>query len=187
MRMNFPAGKRFFERTDFFADGEDALLRVKLDVIGRGFNPFDFGGAEEDDLAATANDQPVAIGIDVPQERQQFLIVFSTAISAARSSLHLALDPQHRIHEPLLLEWLEQVIDGMRVEGFHRILVIGGYENDRRQMGLRDGFEDTEPIELGHLHVEEDEVGLEFHDLLDSVFAIAAFAEDFKVGIRLEQ
>ena len=61
-----------------------------------------------------------------------------------------------RALEAIGAEWLQQVIDRMRVEGAHRVLVVGGDENDGGT-GL-DQLQHFEAVELRHLDVEEEQV-----------------------------
>jgi hypothetical protein len=56
---------------------------------------------------------------------------------------------------------LEDVVDGVDVEGLDGVLVKGSGEDDVRnfEFAFDKLLEDAEAIEAGHLHVEEDEVG----------------------------
>src|SRR5262249_56827443 len=42
--------------------------------------------------------------------------------------------PSHRLPEPLLAEWLQDVIERSELEGGHREAVVGGGEDDRRRV-----------------------------------------------------
>ncbi len=89
------------------------------------------------------------------------------------------------------VERLEQVIDGVHVEGADRVLVVGGGEDDERQVieaaMVDEVLEDGEAVEARHLDVEEDDVGLVLFDELDGFNAVGAFGEDFDVADGLEQ
>src|SRR5690606_21871695 len=57
-----------------------------------------------------------------------------------------------------------KVIDGMRLEGSLHVLGMRGGEDHLRYPIVTEHLEDAYAIELGHLHVEEDEVGGELFD-----------------------
>src|SRR5215213_704731 len=62
--------------------------------------------------------------------------------------------------EPLVIERLEKVIEGMHLEGAHGILIVGRYEDDVRRRCWTERLEHVEAAQLRHLNVEKDEVGL---------------------------
>ena len=49
----------------------------------------------------------------------------------------------------------------MHLERAHGVIVVRGHEDHRRRGVRPQPLEDRESIDLGHLHVEEDEVGVE--------------------------
>ena len=62
-----------------------------------------------------------------------------------------------------LVEGLEDVVDGVHVESLDGVIVEGGGEDDLRQalFAFEKLFDYAEAVEAGHLHVEEDEVGID--------------------------
>ena len=77
-------------------------------------------------------------------------------------------------------EGLEQVVHGVGVEGAHRVLVVGGDEDDYRGLRGLDQFEHFEAIELRHLNVEEEQVRGGFGDGLDGFESVGAFGHDLE-------
>ena len=69
----------------------------------------------------------------------------------------------------------------MDFEGAECVLIVCGDEDDG-VIGA-DEFEDFETIELRHLDVEENEVGVEFIDGFHGLEAVGAFGDDFEVGV----
>jgi hypothetical protein len=69
-------------------------------------------------------------------------------------------------------------------EGADGVFVEGGGEDDGG--GLFDELEHFEAVDLGHLDVEEDEVGVQLLDGFDAFEAVAAFLDDLDPGIVLE-
>ena len=82
---------------------------------------------------------------------------------------------------------LEQVIDGMHVEGADRVLVEGGDEHDRRQRRFFEPLQNAEPVEVGHLHVEEDHLGPKCADTRNGVPAARALGHDLCLAGFLEE
>ncbi len=68
------------------------------------------------------------------------------------------------------VEGLEDVINGVYVEGLDGVVVEGGGEDDLRdaQVAFEELFDYAEAVQAGHLDVEEDEVGLVFFDQADA-------------------
>ena len=73
----------------------------------------------------------------------------------------------------------------MDLEGTERMLVVGSHKDDRHFVA--DQFEDLEAVELRHMNVEEEQVGLELRNHLDGFKSIGALAHDFNFGMALQQ
>ena len=79
--------------------------------------------------------------------------------------------------EAIGAEGLQQIVDGVNFEGFDRVAVVGGDENDGGV--LADQFEDFEAVELGHLNIEEHQIGFLLGDGLNGFEAVGAFGDEF--------
>jgi hypothetical protein len=75
----------------------------------------------------------------------------------------------------------------MNLEGAQRVRIVRRDENDRRQLCAFEIVHDLEAVHARHLDVEEDEIGLGPVDHLDGARAVGADADDFNVGLQLEQ
>ena len=86
-----------------------------------------------------------------------------------------------RLEHTRFVEGLEQIIDGVYVEGAYCVLVEGCGEDDLRQAVavLDQLLEHGEAVEARHLHVEKDDVGLVFADELDGLNAVRSLGDDF--------
>src|SRR5262245_9096685 len=71
----------------------------------------------------------------------------------------LRLRPPQRSFKTFIVKWFEQVIERMEFKRPDRILVVGGYKDDDRQLIGGQRFEHSEAVEVWHLDVEENEVG----------------------------
>ena len=98
--------------------------------------------------------------------------------------------PRHRLIEARLVDGLQYVVNGARIEGAQRVLAEGGGEHHHRQDLRAQVAQELEAVEAGHLDVEEQEVRRECRDGLQRLGGIAAFADDADVrvcGERLAQ
>ena len=86
--------------------------------------------------------------------------------------------------ETLGAEGLEQVIHGVGVEGAHRVLVVCGDEDDDGGLRGLDQFEHLEAIQLGHLHVEKEQVRAVFSDGLDRLETVGTFGHHLNFRMR---
>ena len=87
--------------------------------------------------------------------------------------------------EAIAAKRLQQVIDGVDFKGPDCVIIVGGDEDDGGAGA--DQLEDFEAIELGHLDIEENEVGLQFGDGFYGFEAVGAFGGDFDFGMGSEK
>ena len=73
----------------------------------------------------------------------------------------------------------------MDFEGADRVIVVGGDEDDGGAGA--DQFENFEAVELGHLDIKKDEIGLQFGDGFYGLEAVGAFGGDFDFRMRGEK
>jgi hypothetical protein len=87
------------------------------------------------------------------------------------------------------IEGLEDVVDGVNIEGLDGIVVEGGGEDDVRdfEFPFDEFLEDAETVEAGHLDVEENEVGGVFLDEVDGVEAVFALSQEVNFGEGFEE
>src|SRR5579859_5351533 len=73
----------------------------------------------------------------------------------------------------------------MALEGLDGVFVEGRGKDDCG--GLLDQFEHLEAVDLGHLYIEEDEIGVVLLDGLDPFEAVAAFLQydDLRIGLQI--
>ena len=162
--------------------GADRLLlqvgfagAVEGDVIVLGFDVVELVEGDDVDFRAVLDDDAVgavgggALGCDFGGE-----LAFA---QAGFRALEGAV-------EAVGAEGFEEIVDGVGVEGAHGVLVEGGDEDDGGA-GV-DEFEDFEAVELGHLDVEEEEVGGVLGDGLYGFEAVGAFGGELDVGVGAE-
>nr|GEU28026.1 hypothetical protein [Tanacetum cinerariifolium] len=83
------------------------------------------------------------------------------------------------------LDRLLQVVERIDFEGLQRVLVEGGRENHLRR--VHQGGQHVEAAPARHLHVEEDQVGLERDDLLHAFGRVHRLAHDVHLRVRRQQ
>ena len=96
-------------------------------------------------------------------------------------------DPRHRLGKARLVDGLEEVVDGARLECPDRVLVIGGDEHDHWQRLLRQVRQHLEARHARHLDVEEHQIRRRVLDGRHRVGPRLAFADDLDVRLVLQQ
>ncbi len=86
------------------------------------------------------------------------------------------------LHHPGTIKGLEQVIDGVDVEGAHRILVEGGGKDDLRHavgvVPLQQLLEHGKAVQAGHLHVQKHHIRMVSANQMDGLDAVLALGDD---------
>ncbi len=88
--------------------------------------------------------------------------------------------------EPLVVERLDQVVDGGEVEGSDGV-IVGGGEDDRRHVVRADVADHLESGFSGHLDIEEDEIRLQLANRRNRRQSIVGSAHDLDVVFVREQ
>ena len=84
--------------------------------------------------------------------------------------------------KPSGAEWLQEIVDGVDLERSQRVLVVGGHENHGHVAA--DQIEHLEAVEFRHLHVEKQQIGLQFGHHFDRLESVGALGYDFHVRHR---
>ena len=86
--------------------------------------------------------------------------------------------PRHRLAHTDLVERFQQVVHRVDFKRLHRVLIIGGRENDVRQPNFlaHQFFDQPETVQARHLHVEEDQVRRSLLDQIERFQAVAGLA-----------
>ena len=98
---------------------------------------------------------------------------------AGLPAFHLVLGPLEGFLEAFPVEGLQQVIEGVHLEGAQGVVVVGGASVHSAQHG--------EAVHLGHLHVEEQQVRRVLLDGGHSLAPIGALADNLDVAVGGEQ
>ena len=104
------------------------------------------------------------------------------ALLGCVAGAHVLAHARQGCLEAHVIDGLEQVVDGARLEGLDGVLVIGGYEHQHRQRLLRQVREHLEPGHARHLDVQEHQVGLVLLDGGHRLAAVGALRDDLEVG-----
>ena len=99
--------------------------------------------------------------------------------------LEALLEPFDDLDDPVGSHWLEHVVDRALLERGHRILVVGGDEDDVTSAGQR--FGDLEPRLERHANVEKYDIGLELALQRQGLLAILGLGDDGELGPRLRE
>src|SRR5208282_650571 len=80
---------------------------------------------------------------------------------------------------------LQEVVHGVDFKGADGIGVVRGNEDDGA--AGTNQLEDLEAIKLGHLNIEEDQVGLRFRDDFDGLETVGTLSDKLDVRVRSKQ
>ena len=98
-------------------------------------------------------------------------------------------DHSHRAHdgprETLRLHRLEQIIEGVDLEGPDRVPVVRGHKN--RAGRIFKGVEQLEAAAAGHLDVEEQQLGPEFRDGREGGGLVRRLAHELQIRADLDE
>ena len=89
--------------------------------------------------------------------------------------------------EPIFVEGLQQVVDGVDVERPNRVLVVRGHEHDDRELFALERIEHAEAVELRHLHVEKHEVGPLSPNDIDGLGSVARLTHEREALRRVDE
>ena len=91
----------------------------------------------------------------------------------------------HRLRHPLLVERLQQIVDGIHFEGLHGVLIERRGEDDlrHRHFAVEQLLDHAKAVEPRHLHIEKDEVGRQVFDQVDGLNAILALRDHVDVDL----
>jgi hypothetical protein len=168
------------------APDEVALgAHVEASVVPHRLHPVDVLHLDEQGAVALGDGQPLEVarpGGSGHSRRRQHAAAELGELRAG----HSLLGALHRLQEALRRERLEQVVESLLLEGSHGVLVVGGDEDDRRQPARRQPPQGLEAVDLGHLDVEHQDVGLEPPHRLDHLGAVGALRHHFNLRVRGE-
>ena len=155
-----------------------------------GLEPDDLFGGEQQDARPVPDAHPVRalrrrLGIRPPGERPAQLVELIDEPSGRGGVAEPLPRPLERLREPLPAHRLQQVVDRAHVERRDGIAVVGRDEDDVRDVAR--SLQDVEARALGHLHVEEAEIGRGLVDQPDRGFRIGGLARELEVRVCVEQ
>src|SRR4051812_37675086 len=178
-------GELRFHRVHRLADQVRVVADVELDVVAGSLDPVDFAGADEEDPAARLDDEAIGLGLGRPQVADNGgEAPLDLAVAVA---IDLLAGARQRLAEALAVERLQQVVERVHVEGAQRVAVVGGDEDHERHLVDAHRLDDVEAVGAGHLHVEENEVGLQRENRFGAGGAVAGLADQFETGFFLEE
>src|SRR5262249_3312118 len=104
------------------------------------------------------------------------------SLAVARACAHAS----QRQEEPILVERLQDVVDGVQLEGSDRVSIESGDKNQQRRIVLLELGGHFEAGHSRHLDVEEGYIGCMPEDCLGGTNAVVGLCDDFKVALLLE-
>ena len=112
-------------------------------------------------------------------------MVRSSSYSAVRH--HALLRAVDRLQETIAIDGLENVIRCVHVKCPYGVRVGGRHKNDRWHAVGSNRPHDSEPVDLGHLNVQQHEVWFVLLDTRDGVCSVATLANHLEICLVSEQ
>ena len=170
--------------------GERDVVVLRFDVVElRGRDQRDARAVADDDALediAAADGRRLASSVAcVCTAGFSVASAFGAPSAALRFSATRFLTRSERALEAFAANRLQQIIDGVDLEGFHRVLIVGRCENHGDV--AFDQFEHVEAGQLRHLHIEKNQIGFVFGDGFHGLEAVGAFREHLNLRMRLKQ
>ncbi len=181
-------GQARFQPAEWLAHIISDFGEMNSRQVVAGLNPVDLVGIEEEDLSVHLDADPVLRAIelsDVLQERAQL-----RRYARWRRLLQPFLGAVQRLVEPHVIDGLEQIIERAELERGNRVIVEGGDEDDGWHLIGADFRDHVEAVQLRHLHIQENQIGLVLAYRRDRLQSVLAFAHHFdvrNVGEKREQ
>ena len=160
-------------------------------VIVHGLDPINVGGGNEHDASVSANREAwrlggggAAGGRHVGDQRGESGDVCAAGLRRRSGEAFCARDGGE---EPVFFDGLEQVIHRVHRERLEGVGIVRRDEDDEGHPLDAHCPHDVESVELGHLDIEEDEIGQVAGDGGHGTHAVAAFTGDDHGGVLGEQ
>src|SRR6185503_6415495 len=144
-----------FQTADRFAQEITFLVVVDAHVVPFGLDAVHVLHVEEEDATAVLDHQSLEVTrstLQLFEQGQYMAVAFPGLIQ-----FDLLLDSVPGSIEPLVIERLEKVIEGMHFERAHGILIVRGHEDDVGRRLRIERLQYLEATKLGHLNIQEDE------------------------------
>jgi hypothetical protein len=91
-----------------------------------------------------------------------------------------------RLGETVTIERFRQIVDCVYVKSAHRMLVVCSYENDDGHALDSETMQNVEPVHVGHLHVQKNEVGSECRNRIHRLCSISRLTDNLHLAIVLQ-
>jgi hypothetical protein len=156
-------------------------MGVDLDVVVGCFEVVDVFDRDDLDLSRGFDDDALLLGGGFGGGVEEGLLGAGRLWNGRDSRFVLIHPFAKRSVEALFGEGFEEVVDGVGLECADGIFIVGGGEDDGGR--VFDELEHFESVDLWHLDIEEDEVGVVLLDRLKSFKSVVAFLKDGDIGV----
>ena len=175
--------KDFLEVTHRAVLQEGAVVGVDLDVVIGGFEVVDVFDGDDLNFAGSFYDYTLLLGGGFGGGIQEGL--GGGGGGGGRRFRLVSVEAfAEGFVEALFGEGLQKIIDGVGLEGADGVFVKGGGEDDGGR--VFDEFEHFEAVDLRHLDIEEDEVGMVLLNRFQALKSVIAFLNYGDIRVRLE-
>jgi hypothetical protein len=152
---------------------------VHANVVVSGLDPLDLICVQQYDAPPRSHHYPPMYEIG-PDGQSRNRIPAGRRLRAKASAFKGFL-------EPLIVEWLHEVIKRFHLERPNRVLVVSGHKHYGSRLAPTNLPQHVKPVDIGHLHVEKDDVGSLASNRPDSLSPTGALRDgrDIRLGRKV--
>lgn len=178
--------ERVLERVERAAQGVLFLGAVEDDVVALGFDPGNFADGNEEGPGILVNED--ALGKATFSLHLFEHLAETRHMGIARLRVLLARAAKG-FAEAIFAHGLEEIVEGMDLEGSKRVLVVRGCKDDAGNTKFFGGkiLDHAEAVHPGHLHIQKDEVWMMLFDRSDRSFTAVGFGDNLNPCFLAEQ
>lgn len=158
-----------FEIDDAATNHVGPLTDVDASVIVGGFDPVDVDKFDEKDFSGALDDEALELGRSFATESDLLFGALECEVKAR------------------VVKGLEEIVEGTGLEGAESVLIVGSGEDDCGRQVFAEALDYFEAVTLGHLDVEEEEIGFRIANDGGCIESGIALSDDFDTGLAAKK
>src|SRR5437016_5329022 len=157
---------------------------VYAGIVSRGFDPQDVGNRNKENPLLVLHHKAFQRA-EITEGLEQWF-ESSICFPALFEDLECV---RQRLGKSLLIVRFQEIVNSVHFECTNGVRIMSGDEDIN---GSRAGrwlhiFDDSKTIQIRHLHIEKNDVGMKFIDLLHRTYSVRRLAYNFNVVVRSEE
>src|ERR1041385_7248002 len=149
-------------------------------IVSRGFNPQNVGNGNKENPLLVLHHKAFQRAETTEGLEQWFEI--SICLPALFEDLECV---NQGLGKSLLIIRFQEIVNSVHFECTNGVRIVSRDEDINGSGAGRwlHIFDDSKTIQIGHLHIEKNDVGMKFIDLLYRTYSVCRLADDFNTGV----